>query len=315
MKKRTAAPALMRIRSVLVPLDGFPFAEQALPWAVAIARAARARLRLALVHQVPSPPPLDEASTRLYVQIEVALRKSQGEYLRRIAERIRREHKVQVAKAMLDGPPAPALRDYVRDIGVDLVVMTTHGRGGIERAWLGSVADQLVRSLEIPLLLIRPKESAAPALPIVEEILVPLDGSRRAEAALPAAVAMASLLGARLALVQAVQPVMIATDPPTSFPMGFDEELTALQRGEAQDYLDGMAEQVTGLGVPASAAAVLGGGAFETIQAAAQAPGTGMVALATHGRGGWRRLVLGSVADKLVRAGDHPVLVTRPGGR
>jgi nucleotide-binding universal stress UspA family protein len=72
---------------------------------------------------------------------------------------------------------------------------------------------------------------------------------------------------------------------------------------------------VTGLGVPASGAAVLGSSAFDTIQAAAQAPATGMVAIATHGRGGLRRLVLGSVADKLVRAGELPVLVTRPRGK
>jgi nucleotide-binding universal stress UspA family protein len=314
MKKRSPAPEPMRIRSVLVPLDGSPFAEQALPWATAIAQKARARLRLALVHRVPSPPPLDEASIRFYAQIELTLRKSQREYLRRIAARIKGEQQIQVATAMLDGSPVSALRDYVRDVGVDLVVMTTHGRGGIQRAWLGSVADQLVRSLETPLLLIRPKEGAA-AAPRVEEILVPLDGSRRAEAALPAAVSLASLLGARLVLVQAVQPLVIVTDPPMPFPRGFDEELTALRRREAQDYVDGIAEQVTSLGVPASGAAVLGVGAFDTIQAAAHAPATSMVALATHGRGGLRRLVLGSVADKLVRAGELPVLVTRPRGK
>jgi nucleotide-binding universal stress UspA family protein len=304
----------MRIRSVLVPLDGSPFAEQALPWAIAIAQKARARLRVALVHQVPYPPPLDEASGRLYAQVELMLRKSQREYLRGVAARIKGEQSIQAATAMLGGPPAPALREYVRDLGVDLVVMTTHGRGGIQRAWLGSVADQLVRSLEIPLLLIRPGEGAV-AAPRVEEILVPLDGSRRAEAALPAAVAMASLLGARLALVQAVHPLVIVTDPPMPFPRGFDEELMALRRREAQDYVDGIAEQVTGMGVPASGAAVLGGSVFDTIQAAAHAPGTGMVALATHGRGGLRRLVLGSVADKLVRAGELPVLVIRPRGK
>jgi len=317
MKQRTAAPAPMRIRSVLVPLDGSPFAEQALPWAVAIARAARARLRLALVHQVPPPPPLDEVSSRLYVQIELALRKSQGEYLRRIAERIRREHQVQVAKAMLQGAPAPALGEYVRDVGADLVVMTTHGLGGIRRAWLGSVADRLVRSLEIPMLLIRPSEDAATMaeVPGVAEILVALDGSRRAEAVLPPAAALAKLLGARLSLVQAVYPVAMVTDPPTSFPTELDEELTRLRRREAQDYMDGVAEDLNAQGVPASGAAVLGGSAFDTIQDAARAPGTGMVALATHGRGGMRRLVLGSVADKLVRGGELPVLITRPRGR
>jgi nucleotide-binding universal stress UspA family protein len=123
---------------------------------------------------------------------------------------------------------------------------------------------------------------------------------------------MAALLDSRLSLVQAVQPVMFGADLPTSLPGGYDEELTAMRRREAQDYLDGIAEQ---LEVPASATAVVGGAAFDTIQAAARAPATGMVALATHGRRGLRRLVLGSIADKLVRAGELPVLVTRPRGR
>jgi nucleotide-binding universal stress UspA family protein len=298
----------------MVPLDGSPFAEQALPWAIAIARKARARLRLAMVHQLPSPPPLDEATGRLYTKVELALRKSQREYLHRTASRIKAEEPIQTATAMLQGVPAPALGRYAGEVGVDLVIMTTHGRGGIQRAWLGSVADRLVRSLEIPMLLIRPKEGGASAAG-VEQILVPLDGSRRAEAVLPAALAMASIFGARLALLQAVYPVMIMTDPPTSFPTGFDEQLTAIQRREAQDYLDGLVEQLTGAGAQASGAAVLGGGAFETIQAAARERGTDMVALATHGRGGLRRMVLGSVADKLVRGGELPVLVIRPRGR
>jgi nucleotide-binding universal stress UspA family protein len=317
MKKRPPAPEPMRIRSVLVPLDGSPFAEQALPWAVAIARAARAKLRLALVHQVPTPAPLDEASVRLYTKIDLALRKSQREYLRRVVQRIRRAHPVQTATAMLQGSPASAVGKYVREIGPDLVVMTTHGRGGIHRAWLGSVADQLVRSLEVPMLLIRPRGdgSSSDEAPAVVEILVALDGSRGAEAALPPAAALAKLLGARLALVQAVQPVVMITDPPLPFPTGFDEELSRVQQREAQDYLDDVAEQLTAQGVPASGAAVLGHGAFDTIQDAARAPRTGVVALATHGRGGVRRLVLGSMADKLVRAGEHPILVTRPRGR
>jgi nucleotide-binding universal stress UspA family protein len=179
MKKPSAGPEPLRIRSVMVPLDGSPFAEQALPWAIAIARKTRARLRLGMVHQSPSPPPLDEAAGLLYARLELALMKSQREYLRRIASRIRAEGPIQTATALLQGVPAPALGRYAGEIGVDLVIMTTHGRGGIQRAWLGSVADQLVRSLEIPMLLIRPTEGEAPE-PGVEQIVVPLDGSRRA---------------------------------------------------------------------------------------------------------------------------------------
>ncbi len=334
VRKRPAGPEPLRIRSVLLPLDGSPFAEHAVPWAAAIARKARARLRLALVHQPPQPPPADDSDRRLYTRVELALRKSQRDYLRSVAARLKGERATRVATATLDGAPAPALGQYVREIGVDLVVMTTHGRGGLERAWLGSVADRLVRSLEVPVLLIRPTDgdrtdgartdnprtegsrTAGPeAEPRLEEILVPLDGSGLAEAALPPALAVASLFGARLTLVQGVEPVVMVVDAPTPFARNVDQELSALRRREAKDYLDDLAERVTAQGVPTVGAAVLCAGALEAIQAAARAPGIGMIALATHGRGGLRRLVLGSVADKLVRSSDLPVVVTRPRGR
>jgi nucleotide-binding universal stress UspA family protein len=317
MRRRAPAAPTIRIRSVLVPLDGSPFAEQALPWAAAIAGAARARLRLTLVHQSPSPPPLDAATGRLYTRIELSLRKVQREYLAKVADQVRREHGVQVAKVTLQGTPAPALARYVGEMDPEIVVMTTHGAGGIRRAWLGSVADQLVRSLEIPMLIIRPREAdQVPAgVAALQEILVALDGSRRAEAALPPAATLALLLRAKLALVRVVQPVVPFTDPVRPFPLGFDEELTRLSRAEAQDYLDDVAEWLNAAGVPASAAAVVGSSAFGAIQDAARAPGTGIIALATRGRGGLPRMVLGSVADKLVRGGELPVLVTRPKGR
>jgi nucleotide-binding universal stress UspA family protein len=89
----------------------------------------------------------------------------------------------------------------------------------------------------------------------------------------------------------------------------------ALRRREAQDYLENVAEHVTEQGTASRATAVLGGNPLEGIQAAAVGPAVGMIALATHGRGGLRRLTLGSVADKLVRTGHLPVLVTRPRGK
>jgi nucleotide-binding universal stress UspA family protein len=314
LPRRATAPEPLPIRSILVPLDGSAFAEQALPWATVIARKTRARLRLALVHRTPDAPPADRRSRQLYTRIELSLRKAQRDYLRAAAARIKAEGPPQVATAMLDGLPGPAVAGYVSEVGVDLVVMTTHGRGGLERAWLGSVADHLVRSLETPVLLIRPIEVAVPS-PEPEEILVPLDGSRRAEAALPPAMAMATLLGARLALFQAVSPVPEMVDAPTMFARTFDDELTTLRRAEAKDYLEDVATRVTAAGVTAKSVVVLDVNPVEAIQAAARAPGVGMIALATHGRSGLRRMVLGSLADKLVRTSDRPVLVTRPRGR
>ena len=123
---------------------------------------------------------------------------------------------------------------------------------------------------------------------------------------------MASLFDASLALRRVVLPVALMTSPPASFPAGIDTELTAIEQRRAQAYLDRLVEQLRGVGARASGAAVLGRAVFETILTTAQERGPGMVALATRGRGGLRRMLLGSVADKLVRRGDLPVLVTRP---
>lgn len=315
MRSRSQGLVPLRIRSVLLPLDGSPLAEQAIPWAAAIARRARVRLRLALVHQSPSPPPLDRSTVRLYNRIEVALRKSEREYLRRVAARIPEAGDLKVVTVTLTGKPAPALRTYAHNVGVDLVVMTTHGRGGWRREWIGSVADELVRSLEIPLVLIRASEGVPTREPSLKEILVPLDGSRRAEAALPPALGLATLFGAAVSLVQAVEPVPVLVDVPLSFPPALDESLTAARREQAEDYLKDVVAQIAELGIATRSRAVLCASAIEGIRAASGAPGIGMIALATHGRGGLRRMVLGSVTDKLVRMGEHPVLVIRPRSR
>jgi nucleotide-binding universal stress UspA family protein len=304
----------LRIRSILLPLDGSPFAEHAVPWATALARAARARLRLILVHQPPEPPPADRSSRGLYTRISLALRKSEREYLRTAATRIKAEGLTQVTSATLQGAPGPTLAQYAGELGVDLVVMTTHGRGGLERAWLGSVADHLVRALEIPLLLVRPGEGVA-ASPRAEEILVALDGSRRAEAALPPAMSVATLLGGRITLLQSVAPVPMMWESPAPFPASYSDELSAMRRAQAKDYLEDMAAEVRAAGIEARPTAVLAANPVEAIQAAARAPDVGLIALATHGRSGLRRMVIGSVADKLVRSSEVPVLVTRPRGR
>lgn len=298
------------LRSVLVPLDASPLAEHALPLAAEIARTTRARLRLVLVHQSPSPP-TDELTARLATSIDLATRKAEREYLRRMAAALRDSSGRQVAGVTLAGPVAPTLIQYIAEIGADLVVMTTHGRGGIRRAWLGSVADQLVRSLQVPVVLMAADGRSAPAVPPAE-ILVALDGSALAEGVLEPATLLGRALGARLGLLQVVTPVPVMTDPPLPYPMGSDENLTTIRRQQAQDYLDDIAERIREEGLQASATAVVGAPAAQSILDIARRESVGMLAVATHGRGGLRRLILGSVADKLVRGAERPVLVVRP---
>ena len=303
-------------RSILVPLDGSPLAEQALPLAIQIAQQGNSKLRLALVHQIP-PAPLDPGSARMFTSIELATRKSERAYLRGVQARLR-ERGIRLSSAVtLKGAVGPTLAQYTREIGVDLVVMATHGRGGVRRAWLGSVADHLIHHLEIPVLLVRPGEvTAAPEFkPGTRQILVPLDGSPLAEEALEPAGHLSRLWAADVTLLQVVYPVLLVTDPALPLPSAYDEELTNACREQAKDYLEGIAEGMRAKGIRASGVAVVGWNAAESILQAARPEQVSLIVLATHGRGGLRRLALGSVADKLVRAGDVPVLVCHPSGK
>jgi nucleotide-binding universal stress UspA family protein len=252
----------------------------------------------------------------VYTKIELAMQKADREYLRSVVARLRERLGRALSSAVLQGPVAQTLTRYIRELGTDLVVMTTHGRGGIRRAWLGSMADRLIRSSEVPILVVRPSEpkAAEPSVGLTE-ILVPLDGSPLAEAVLEPVATLARLWDAEVSLVQVVRPVVLTSDLPLPFPTGYSDQVTRIRREAAQDYIRDVAERLRESGVKASGVAVIGGGVAETLLDLARPERVSLIAVATHGRGGARRVVLGSVADKLVRAAEVPVLVVRPTGR
>ncbi|HZA98048.1 MAG TPA: universal stress protein [Gemmatimonadales bacterium] len=307
----TAHPG--RFQSIVVPLDGSPLAEQAIPMAQAIAERARCRLKLVLIHQ---PLIMMEPGPN-YTKVELAMYKADREYLKLVTARLRQPLGRSVSSAILDGSPvAQTLAAYIRELGADLVVMMSHGRGGLGRAWLGSVTDQLIRFTEIPVLVVRTSEDMEPKPGMEQkEILVALDGSPLAEAALGPAVALARLWDAEVSLVQVVQAITLGSAPHLTFPSDYSDQVTAIRRDSAQDYISDMAERVRESGVRASGVAVVGAAVAETLIKLAAPDRVGLMAVATHGQGGLKRLVLGSVADKLVRGAPVPVLVVRPTGR
>ena len=193
--------------------------------------------------------------------------------------------------------------------------MATHGRGSMSRFWLGSVADKLVRSLPLPILLVLPQEQASDlALDrVLQHILVPLDGSELAEQALGPAVALGSLMVADYVLVRVVDPL----EPAGRDAQGFlisglaPEGLQRLQE-EAAAYLERTAEHLRARSLQVFTRVLINSQAAEAILQEAGTPPIDLIALETHGRGGLARLLLGSVADKVVRGTPTPVLVHRP---
>ena len=176
-------------RSILVPLDGSPVGERAIPIALRVARHAGAQVDLAHVHEAiglgGGIPMID---TRLDTEVKNGMRTA----LERLRERIATRAGVTLTASFLEGEIVPELLAHVKAREIDLVVMTTHGRGGVSRVWLGSVADALVRQLRIPVLLGRRAavvRGGAKAPPF-RRVLVPLDGSAFAEDVLAHAVAL-----------------------------------------------------------------------------------------------------------------------------
>jgi nucleotide-binding universal stress UspA family protein len=299
--------------SILVPVDQSSLAEQAIPVALAIAERAGGKVKLVHVHQELLPLfPVEPRHD--YVQLKLTMRKSEREYLRTLTRRLQQRFGLAVSSAMLKGPVARRLAGYARDIGADLVVMTSHGYGGVRRMWLGSVADELVRTLEVPVLLARPAEEENPDPVDFSRILVPLDGSPLAEGILGPAMAFARLWNAELSLIQIVHPLPYAAGavPRPIRSTARYNPVVSSHLEKARAYLQGIAGFLGNQMVNASSRAVVGASVAETLLDLARQERAGLVALATHGRGGVRRFVLGSVADKLLRAAEVPILVYRP---
>ena len=295
-------------KTLMVPLDGSDFAEQALPMARHL--AARTGARIHLVHVIRPFPDSDLKAPDVDMEWIAEARKGTEGYLEDWAARIREEDGIEVAVAALEGRVVPALRGYAAKEKVDLVVLTTHGAGGVQRWWLGSVADGLVRTVQRHLLLVRPwddTEDRAPAEPRFQKVVVPLDGSDFAERALEPASALAREFGAELALLRVVPAPVELTSIYGMAGVRMEGEGHRRRVQEAQDYLDRVLERFGDLEV--SAALGEEGEAADGVVRGAREMQADVMVLSTRGRGGVARAVLGSVADKVIRSTALPVLV------
>jgi nucleotide-binding universal stress UspA family protein len=308
-------------RNLVVPLDGSAFAEHALPFAASIARRAGATLQVVQAH-VPVAAFYGGIEQIGGLTLDATVREIESTYRDDIVRRLAECLPVPASHTLVNGPIADTLYEHAVGAAADLVVMATHGRGPWSRFWLGSVADRLVRRLPMPILLVRPQEQTANLAQdqVIRRILVPLDGSDLAERVLGPAIALGSLMQAEYMLLQVVQPMSIAGYDTTNRRVsGINEslvmQLQAIDRqklAEAQDYLEKVAAQLRARSLNVHTRVVAHEQPAVAIIEGAQKYAADLIALATHGRGGLKRLFLGSIADKVVRAASTPVLVCRP---
>jgi len=300
-------------RKLLVPLDRSPLAEQAIGQAAAIARASQAELDLVLVHQ---PLPFAGFGDAPWNASQL---KDEERYLDTIAAELSSGASIPVTHAVLRGNPVESICQRAHDVKADVVVMTSHGRSGFSRAWLGSVADGVIRRAAIPVLMLRAEDgkktvltSSAP----FKRILVPLDGSALSLNILPSAIALARGAQARLILLRVVQPVPLVT-PDDSVPFVYpflvqDDEATNRLVEEARHQLAEEARKIgTDDNVVVETHTVVAAHVAQAIMDFAKRQDADAIAMSTHGRGA-SRLLMGSVADKVLRASGLPMLLHRP---
>jgi nucleotide-binding universal stress UspA family protein len=223
------------------------------------------------------------------------------EYLKRVVAE-RKLGNTPVERAVLAGEAAEAILEKAASGGADLIVMATHGRGGVARALLGSVTERVLHRSPVPVLVVRPDEAPVTA---IGTLLVPYDETPGSVAALTLARSVAVMTGARLVLVQVVPPLPRWADGEEIEPE-WEEET----RQGAQRALDELARDLVRHGVQAQGRAVVGAVAG-AIMAVAQEVQADAIVMSTQARTGIQRAMLGSVADAIVRKAAQPVLLIR----
>lgn len=288
---------------IMVPLDGTQFAEAALPIAISLAKRDGLALQLVTVWQ-PTLPLYD--TTGLLDQWEQSRRTERQDYMSHLAQQVESASGLHVSVEHLVGRPGEVLPTLAELNGLDLVVMTTYGRGLFGQAALGSVADQVLRKGTSPLVLVRPDEAApdvnlTPAKPI-RRILVPLDGSEVAETALQESVLMSGGEPTELVLLRLL-----------AFPMApADRDVVRAEKKAAEVYLQGIAERLTSWNCSVTTRAIEEASPWTGIVDFAESNAIDLIAMTTHGRGGAARLLLGSIANRVVRMSSVPVLLFHP---
>ena len=292
---------------ILVPLDGSELAEVALPYAEEL--AGRLGSEITLIH-------VYESAESEYQQMHQAYVEKMVEVTKQGAERFLAKSKakaVKVKSALLVGHPAEQIVDYADEQNAGLIIIATHGRSGITRWVLGSVAAKVVRAAKQPVALIRAESVRRDASEkgTMDKVLVPLDGSKESEAVIPYVEELASKLDGEVVLLHVAAPAYpVYIMPAEPFQIPFSEEEVGLLRAKAKAYLEELGSALKGKGIKTTSEVGFGGAADEIIRIADEI-GADLVAMSTHGRSGISRWAFGSTADKVLHAGDTPVLLVR----
>lgn len=297
-------------KSLLVPHDGSPLSARTLPIAASIAKHTGAAIHVAIVHDPSTYIPFVPGEVAIPV-FDMNLVDAHRQHDQELLDSVVKDLVSQGLNAtghLLEGTVVEALEEFAQETGVDLTVMGTHGRSGFQRLRLGSIATAFLTRATMPVLLVPGTESYnAGGLPS-GTLLCPLDGSPFAAAMLPHARAFAESFGMTMHLIGVSLPHAIPMAPFGVEALLADTQVLEAEEAAREEYLERTA---SGCPTGTTWSAVTDMSVAHAIHDAAASMHAGAIAMATHGRGGFKRLVLGSVTDEVLRGSTVPVLVYR----
>jgi nucleotide-binding universal stress UspA family protein len=295
---------------MLIPLDGSRTAEKVLPYARALGGVLKIPVELLAVVDIGEMATHIAASKAQFLDAMVQdAERSCSEYLRAVAAKATG---VNIKWSVEKGRPEEVITEKAVADKNALIAMATHGRSGLNRWMLGSVAEKVLRGCENPLLMVRASEEVDAEEKVrLKSVIVPLDGSELAERVIPSVVALAKAMNIEVVLFRAYSiPYSVYSGTEGYSAINF-EELIAAVKDEAVGYLEKKTAELKTDGLAKVSYVVKEGLSADEVIALGRATPDNLIAMCSHGRSGVKRWVLGSVTETVVRHSGDPVLVVR----
>ncbi len=290
---------------ILVPLDGSPISECVLPQVIAIGQAFNSKI--VLLHVMDKPP--SDASAQFVDLLNWQINKTEAKlYLERITDRLEKAG-LRTTAIVLEGPVADSITEFARNQRIKLVILSSHGSGGVRKRGISSVTDKITLNAPTSVLIVRAYQTQESPL---RRILVPLDGSWRAEYVLPMVTLLARFHYSQIQIVHVVKtPEMARHLPPAQEDIDLSARLVARNREEALQYLEKVQTVSPLAAIAVKTHLVISDNAPLAIHEIVDQEKIDLVALNAHGYSGNDQWPYGSMVNNFILFGKVPLLIVQ----
>lgn len=299
--------------TILVPLDGSQLAECVLPHIAAMARPFDAEVTLLRMLEKNQAG----TSSQLFDLVNWQINKTRSTLYLEKTKSFLQELKIRARTVVLEGLIADGITEYAQHQGIKLLVLSSHGRNGLTQRGTSSITQKIILNAQTSLLIVRAHQyglqsDKLPGNPLYQNILVPLDGSQRAENVLPIVTQLAQFHKSQIQLVQVIQtPEMARQMPPSREDLELSNQVVARNREEAERYLEQLKSRSYLEGIPVQTHLLTSDNVMVALHQLVEQEHIDLVALSAHGYSGNHQWPYGSMVNNFILYGKVPLLVVQ----